>query len=87
MRRPDPAARPRVLVVDDEPGMLATLADVLELGGYEVRTASSGEAAVAMAAEERRANLVIMDIRMPPGIDDVEALRQIRRWCPSCRHC
>jgi CheY-like chemotaxis protein len=83
MSWPDPPARPRVLVVDDEPGMLATLADVLELGGYDVRTASSGEAAVAIAAVERGANVVLMDIRMPPGIDGVEAMRHIRALVPE----
>jgi CheY-like chemotaxis protein len=37
---------PCILVVDDEPGMRETLADVLEASGYDVHTAESGEAGI-----------------------------------------
>lgn len=67
----------KVLIVDDEPGMRVTLAEILEDEGYEVLTAASGEEAVARCAE-RSFDVVLMDVRMP-GIDGVEAFRRIRR--------
>ena len=68
---------PRVLVVDDEAGLRVTLAANLELEGFAVEEAESGEAALAMATA-RRYDLVITDIRMP-GMDGVELFRALRR--------
>jgi len=66
-----------VLIVDDEPNMLRTLADILEDEGFEVSTAASGEEAVAMCAKKEY-GVVLMDVRMP-GIDGMEAFRRIRK--------
>ncbi len=67
----------RVLIVDDEKNMRKTLADILHDEGYDVTTAASGEEAVALCAKDGY-DIVLMDVRMP-GIDGVEAFRQIRR--------
>ncbi len=67
----------RVLVVDDEPNMRKTLADILCDEGYEVSTAASGEEAVAMCSKEGY-GIILLDVRMD-GMDGVEAFRQIRR--------
>jgi CheY-like chemotaxis protein len=66
-----------VLIVDDEPNMLRTLADILRDEGFEVSTAASGEEAVAMCGKNEY-GVVLMDVRMP-GIDGMEAFRRIRR--------
>ncbi|MEJ7653333.1 MAG: response regulator [Chloroflexia bacterium] len=53
-----------VLVVDDDLDISTIVAEVLELEGYEVRTASNGlEAMEAIHAEQTQ--LILLDIRMP----------------------
>jgi two-component system, NtrC family, response regulator HydG len=71
----------RVLVVDDEAGMRTTLAANLELEGYEVVEAESGQRAVALFREQPF-ELVITDIQMP-GLDGVETLRELRKIRPK----
>lgn len=66
-----------ILIVDDEPNMLRTLADILRDEGFEVTTAASGEEAVELCAANEY-GVVLMDVRMP-GIDGMEAFRRIRR--------
>ncbi len=66
-----------VLIVDDEANMRTTLAEILKDEGYQVTTAATGEEAVRLC-QTRDFGVVLMDVRMP-GIDGVEAFRQIRR--------
>lgn len=65
-----------VLVVDDSITYRERLREVLDGLGYEVRTAASGEEAVACLGE-RRADCVLIDMVMP-GMDGFEACRRIR---------
>lgn len=67
----------RVLVVDDETNMRETLAEILQMEGYDVGTADSGEAAVKASMREPF-DVVLMDVRMP-GMNGVEAFRIIHR--------
>jgi two-component system, NtrC family, nitrogen regulation response regulator NtrX len=67
----------RVLVVDDEPQVVATLCDLLEHLGYEASPAASGEAAIAAMATVRP-HVVFLDLRMP-GISGLEALTYFRQ--------
>src|SRR4051794_27844357 len=67
----------RILVVDDEPAILATMAPLLRSQGYEVVTALSGRAAVE-AAERDHPDLVVLDLGLP-DIEGVEVCRTIRR--------
>ncbi len=53
-----------ILVVDDDPGILAMLRDLLESEGLIVRTASNGEEALA-ALSEMAPSLILLDMRMP----------------------
>lgn len=66
----------RILAVDDEEPILELLKYNLEKAGYEVRTATNGEAAVDLA-KRFRPNLVLLDIMMPK-MDGVETCRLLR---------
>ena len=59
----------QVLVVDDEPGMLETLTDILSAAGYQVTSASDGDSALAQIVGGNY-DVVVMDVRMP-GRDGV----------------
>jgi len=65
-----------VLVVEDNEKNMKLFRDVLQATGYTALEASSGEEAVAVAAERAPA-LVLMDIQLP-GIDGIEALQRLR---------
>ena len=65
-----------ILVVDDDPAILATVADILALSGYPVATAADGAEGLRLAAELRPA-LVLLDLRMP-GIDGWDVARTLR---------
>ena len=67
----------KILVVDDEPTLVATVKYNLEREGYSVTTAADGETALARAREERP-DLVILDV-MLPVIDGFEVCRLLRR--------
>ena len=62
----------QVLVVDDEPGMLETLSDILAAAGYAVTAVGDGDKALAEIRTGRYA-VVVMDVRMP-GRDGVSVL-------------
>ena len=81
-RQLDAQALPCVLVVDDEPGMLETLNDVLQAQGYEVYTANSGAAAILVIAAATCLSVVLMDIKMP-GVNGVEAMQRMRALAPD----
>ncbi len=66
----------RLLVVDDDPSVREALALVLDLGGFEVTTATDGREAIrALAIESPDA--VILDLLMP-GLDGLEVCRRLR---------
>jgi len=65
-----------ILIVEDNDKNRKLVRDVLRFKGYTTIEAETGEAGVRLA-QERRPNLVLMDIRLP-GIDGMEALRQLR---------
>jgi len=67
---------PRVLIVDDDPGVRDVLRVGLEATGYRVASAANGKEALAEIERERPAALVC-DVRMPvmDGLELLEALR------------
>ncbi|MDN3921093.1 response regulator [Roseateles violae] len=67
----------RVVVVDDVPDSAETLAMVLEMDGYTVRTASSGVQALSLI-EEFQPLCVLMDIHMP-GVSGHELSQRLRQ--------
>jgi two-component system, OmpR family, KDP operon response regulator KdpE len=66
----------RILVVDDEPNILATLAPLLRSRGYEVSTAMTGRGAVE-AVERESPDLMVLDLGLP-DMDGVEVTRLVR---------
>jgi two-component system, OmpR family, KDP operon response regulator KdpE len=59
-------ARPKILVVDDDPDLVRALRLRLRANNYEVTTATDGYSAVAAAQKERPA-LIILDLGLPVG--------------------
>ena len=70
-----------ILVVDDEVDFLETLVKRLQKRNIDTSGVTSGEKAL-QALEERRFDVVILDIKMPGGIDGIETLREIKRKHP-----
>jgi UDP-3-O-[3-hydroxymyristoyl] N-acetylglucosamine deacetylase len=70
-------SKPLVLVVDDEPGILTTLANILQDEGYATITTGSGENALDLYREHRPA-VVFLDIWLPDrdGLEVLKALRE-----------
>ncbi len=66
-----------ILLVDDDPDLLKLISLRLTSAGYRVRTADSGETALAAIAVQRPA-VVITDLRMP-GIDGLQLFEAIHR--------
>ena len=69
-----------VLVVDDEPDILRTLAQLLRDSGYEVASASSGVDALAVA-RSRPPDVALLDFAMP-GMNGVELADRLRAAQP-----
>src|SRR5207237_6700683 len=70
-----------ILLVDDDPDLLKLISLRLTSAGYRVRTADSGETALASLAVARPA-AVITDMRMP-GIDGLQLFDAIHRQHPT----
>lgn len=66
----------KILVIEDEINIAETLADILELKGFEVRTAPDGETGFSMAVEEQP-DLILCDVMMPK-MDGYEVLEAVR---------
>jgi len=73
----DPANRPTVLVVEDEPALLALLRYNLESEGYRVVEAKNGEEGLTLI-RETKPDLVLLDW-MLPFLSGIEVCRQMRR--------
>ncbi len=67
----------RILLVEDEPGLVVTLTDLLSAEGYQVASASDGLSGLARASSEKF-DLVILDVMLPgkTGFDVCRELRQ-----------
>jgi len=65
-----------VLIVDDDAGMVDTLADIFTAKGYGTASAYSGEAALALT-ERTPYDVILMDVQMP-GLNGVQVLKTLR---------
>jgi two-component system alkaline phosphatase synthesis response regulator PhoP len=66
----------KILVVDDDPDGLDTMAAILESRNYKIVTALSGLEGISKACKEKP-NLIIMDVTMPK-LDGFTACKMIR---------
>src|SRR5438477_866842 len=76
--------RAKILLVDDEPGMLRYIKTLLEVDDHTVQTASTGEEALDLVQKGLQPNLVLLDLVMP-GIDGLETLEGLRKLQPNMR--
>jgi two-component system KDP operon response regulator KdpE len=67
----------RILIVDDEPNIVATVSPLLRARGYEVRSAVNGRAGLD-AVDRDKPDLVVLDLGLP-DLDGVEVCRQVRQ--------
>ena len=85
-----------ILVIDDDPGILSTVTDILEFEGYAVVKAGNGAEGLALV-EQVQPSLILLDMRMPvldgwgfarrlrergsgPPIVVMTAAQDARRW-------
>lgn len=71
----------KILVVDDEPNIVLSLEFLMRQAGFQVRTASDGEAALAAITAEPP-DLVLLDVMMPRknGYEVCQAIRANPEW-------
>jgi two-component system KDP operon response regulator KdpE len=67
----------RILIVDDEPNIIGTIATLLRSRGYEVLKAMTGRAALE-AHERDKPDLIVLDLGLP-DLDGVDVCRSIRQ--------
>jgi len=73
------AAHPLLLLVDDDAAFRTVMAAELSRSGYDVRTAASGEEALAVCAQAEP-QVVLLDLQLPgmSGLDVLKTLRERR---------
>jgi DNA-binding NtrC family response regulator len=75
--------KPLLVVIDDEESILDVVSRFAQRAGYEAITCSNGRDAIARL-QERRADLVMVDLRMP-DLGGLDVLRAIREIDPRCQ--
>ena len=73
-----PTPRARVLAVDDDPPLLRALSITLGARGYDVDLATTGEAALELAARHTP-DVVILDLGLP-GMSGLQVIQGLRGW-------
>ena len=75
--------RPRILIVDDDQSIRATVKALLEDQGYDVEEATTGKEAIRKT-QEGTYNLALLDIRLP-DMEGVELLKLMKGHIPKMR--
>jgi signal transduction histidine kinase len=71
-----PNTRPLILVVEDDDTLRQTMADILDMNGFDCRLAADGLAGLRLAQQESP-SVILTDIQMP-GLTGFELLRKFR---------
>ena len=74
---------PKVLIVDDEPGVSAAFGCFLAAEGHAVRTAATADEALALVKADEP-DVALLDIRLP-GTDGVSLLQQVQKISPTTK--
>lgn len=74
----------KILLVDDDPALLAYLRAILEVNAYRVETASSGSEAISLVARGLAPDLVVLDWMMP-GLDGLQTLQHLLAIRPTLK--
>lgn len=71
------SGKTKILIVDDEPDIIQTLQDRLEMNGYIVLSANNGREGLEKAVEQKP-DLILLDVIMPimDGLETLEAIRK-----------
>jgi len=71
-------AKPRILVVDDDPNLRKTLSDILRIKGYDTVVAATGAEAITVA-EQGAVSLALIDLMLPDmqGLDVMARIKAI----------
>ncbi len=69
--------KPKILIVDNSPDYIETLADILQ-DQYDLYVAKSGEQALLIAESGVALDLILLDIVMPNGISGMEVCQQLK---------
>jgi CheY-like chemotaxis protein len=73
----------RVVVVDNDSDALDLVTTDLTLEGVDVVASAVDGTGAIEACREHRPDAVVLDVRMPPGIDGIEVARVLRRETPD----
>ena len=76
--------RERILVIEDDQPFRETLSELLEKEGYVVSGASNGLEAYELA-KEHLFELIVADVRLPKGVDGIEAVSKIKEIRPNVK--
>src|SRR5919198_5777689 len=74
-------AKPRILIVDDDPRVRSVLIEALESEAFDVDSAGDAGTALQQVKAEMP-EVVILDLRLP-GLDGMEALRKLKEIAPQ----
>lgn len=72
----------KILVVDDEVEFATTLAERLNIRGYEAKPCFCTEDALALIHSEVFPDVILLDLKMP-NMDGMEALKEIKKYNPA----
>jgi len=78
------ADKAKILIVDDEPDLVQTIQDRLEMNGYTVTTAGNGKEGLEKTLREKP-DIVLLDVIMPI-MDGLEILAALRKH-PESKDC
>ena len=71
----------RVLIVDDNVAMSKTLSDILQMIGFNIHVAESGEEGIEKV-KEWSFDIILMDVKLP-GMNGIDAFKEIKKIRPN----